>query len=881
MQSKAVCAWWNNATAAYDPSGCVNIPSPQPPGHNLSWVSNFSTTNDTALALAWTLSGPLFNASLCTLSLLDCSMESPLVFVNGTWTDANATLPRIVYPDPSSPLSVAAISCPPFATVNVSVGASGARQCVLSSGVTGPCPVLRVYSGAACALRQPNNSLACTWDNQRQSFTGCGCVPDPVASTQCACRHLTEFASSAAPSIPTCSLSDMLSLNPADIVTKLKMLFIVVIVLFSVMNVGALIGWWQDKRERSTLVEGLQSPEVGFRISSEGAWLWAFSLHQPTDNELASSLQRTPRGPAVRLTELMGVPFSRLRLAIPDEALSWRMGDALGRRAALSATDLRREHEERISRGKTSEPKACFDRRPLFERLVSSSKLTDTDGPIHGDEFMGTAIVLGFIQANCMVPAAKLRELQVSARRHFEGTATTGGWGFAELASLWCIAFDGNLNTETGWLPITRLLRLVLSQSVDGSWEAGPDTAFAVLARQQEEVDAMPKSPFALIAARARVLLACLQSDADGDADDGNDDDAAEDAAAAAAARGGAADDDAVASGGDEAALVMEALRAAEIHDCPLEGSTLALHQTLPRDLARLPPAAAAPRVWATLCSLAVLQRLRVGWLVGDGEAYYEHELTVVDSATEWLRRHAEAHPGLAAALARGNGLALRRRADKTTALWLQAWKHRISLNRREEALTSKMTRYHIERASVKMARAAALRHETFSSFLAPAGRARRWQSFMAIVTLVISTLFVQVWMFWVKGENCCVAIRAVLNAGVDGGNCPPSSSGADPCRGYTGNCGDLISQFADVPILPDYPNGLADYECSGANCKIAQPPARSALTSPSSQHFPMTPTPVTRSSSLRSQSPSACLARSSSPPCLSSARTMTPPTRS
>ena len=124
----------------------------------------------------------------------------------------------------------------------------------------------------------------------------------------------------------------MLSLNPADIVTKLKMLFIVVIVLFSVMNVGALIGWWQDKRERSTLVEGLQSPEVGFRISSEGAWLWAFSLHQPTDNELASSLQRTPRGPAVRLTELMGVPFSRLRLAIPDEALSWRMGDALGRR---------------------------------------------------------------------------------------------------------------------------------------------------------------------------------------------------------------------------------------------------------------------------------------------------------------------------------------------------------------------------------------------------------------------------------------------------------------------------------------------------------------------------------------------------------------------
>ena len=59
---------------------------------------------------------------------------------------------------------------------------------------------------------------------------------------------------------------------------------------------------------------------------------------------------------------------------------------------------------------------------------------------------------------------------------------------------------------------------------------------------------------------------------------------------------------------------------------------------------------------------------------------------------------------------------------------------------------------------------------------------------------------------------NCCAAIRLVLDSGPDGGNCPP---GAGPCRGFAGNCGDTIAQFADLPVLPDHPNGLSDYVCT------------------------------------------------------------------
>ena len=54
--------------------------------------------------------------------------------------------------------------------------------------------------------------------------------------------------------------------------------------------------------------------------------------------------------------------------------------------------------------------------------------------------------------------------------------------------------------------------------------------------------------------------------------------------------------------------------------------------------------------------------------------------------------------------------------------------------------------------------------------------------------------------------------VRELLNSGPDGGACPADYS--LPCRGFTGECGDIASQFSSVPVLPDYPNGLADWTC-------------------------------------------------------------------
>jgi hypothetical protein len=134
--------------------------------------------------------------SRCLFEVLDCS-------------DPNVT--RAVFPNPARPFEFPAVSC--------------------DAGISTE-PIL-VISGSNCALIQDDNALGCFWNNSKAAFEGAGCVASggPV---QCACRHLTEFAGKSAPSLPTASMSDMLGLNPADIVTKLKLLFQVVIALFGI-----------------------------------------------------------------------------------------------------------------------------------------------------------------------------------------------------------------------------------------------------------------------------------------------------------------------------------------------------------------------------------------------------------------------------------------------------------------------------------------------------------------------------------------------------------------------------------------------------------------------------------------------------------------------
>ena len=105
---------------------------------------------------------------------------------------------------------------------------------------------------------------------------------------------------------------------------------------------------------------------------------------------------------------------------------------------------------------------------------------------------------------------------------------------------------------------------------------------------------------------------------------------------------------------------------------------------------------------------------------------------------------------------------------------------------------------------------------------------------FIILISVVASQLLVNIWMFYAKAgtrcmdvavggcacadqraillsANCCAELRLILDSGPDGGACPPVGL----CRGFEGNCGDLADQFSTLPVLPDFPKGLQEWECT------------------------------------------------------------------
>ena len=224
--------------------------------------------------------------------------------------------------------------------------------------------------------------------------------------------------------------------------------------------------------------------------------------------------------------------------------------------------------------------------------------------------------------------------------------------------------------------------------------------------------------------------------------------------------------------------------------------------------------------------------------LSSSGEAYPDEERTIIDAGREWIERYAAQHPELKAALKDG---AVEKRAHQLVAQWSRASLACADDLRRSTSISAQMTVSQLHRASTNIVRAFMTKHDTFATFLSePLDGLQRWQSalcvvhcmhdgfcvrvadptllpcivFCIIMTLVIQGLMVNIWMFYDKADNCCRTVRGLLNSGPDGGACPVEVYTA-PCRGYVGECGALPTQFATVAVLPDYPNGLQDWQCT------------------------------------------------------------------
>ena len=405
------CAWWDDASQAYTSEGCGQLPSPYPAGHELSFIPGFRATGPASLDSAWNITGP--RVAGCQMQFLDCS---------------NLTV---------------------RATGKLQLGGASTLKCTNLTNSS----VLRAFTGATCSLRDTKNSSApCFWNVTAQTFSGVGCVTSNAS--RCACTHLTDFTSSPAPNIPTASLADMISLNPADLITKLKLLFIVVVSLFGCLHIGGIVAWVMDSREKAHVAQRLREPACGYRVTDDGTCLWRFGL-DPLLEEIAA-----PTGPAVELSAVFGVPIARLRAALPDEFFATDFGAALGRRHGFSASGMassRDQHREKLDTSR---------------RLSSGSRTARRSSA--GAKLAGADVGLGSES-----PASILH----SPRRSSSGFS--GGFSDAVLSPEDIIPGADEFTTAAG----------IRRQSEVLSWDMGTRMAleeFVVRAGRQPSHDALP-----------------------------------------------------------------------------------------------------------------------------------------------------------------------------------------------------------------------------------------------------------------------------------------------------------------------------------------------------------------------------------------------------
>jgi hypothetical protein len=188
------------------------------------------------------------------------------------------------------------------------------------------------------------------------------------------------------------------------------------------------------------------------------------------------------------------------------------------------------------------------------------------------------------------------------------------------------------------------------------------------------------------------------------------------------------------------------------------------------------------------------LRELRCCWLVDD-EA--EVARSIVDAGYDFLHAQARADHRVRRLLKSGALFDAARRARRD---WAALQRSAVGQLRDADVITSFTALTHLQRASARVVRSLCTDHSTFSTFLDVDGYIMRWQRFMILLTLVLSTLLTSIWFYYSRGVQCCAEMRAILE-------CDP----VGPCRGYSGDCGDYATQFANVEGPFWYADGPKD----------------------------------------------------------------------
>jgi hypothetical protein len=767
---QATCSFYNTTSRAYSTSGCIGVPNPAPANHTLAFRPNVTVPDDASLVLAWTIQGPMNEPGLCSELVLNCGSNGPCE--GPIWGKS-----CVVYPNPRSPLS-GNVSCP---------------QNLTALGLSTP-PVLRVIYGAGCALWQPN-VFNCSWDNTKQAFTGTGCV-SPSNVTHCMCRHLTDFAAARAPKVTTCSFSDMTSFSAADIIKKLKTLFEMVVIMFGLMHVGALVGVMQDRAHNAKVIRHVTSPGMGFQLSPTGAWMWHLQ-QQPLQGDVG-----TPEGSAVALAGVLGFPFIRLRVALPEEYLPGSAAEAIGRKHGLSVAGLQGTQSQtdaaleavraalplclgggirrrkipdvlaepnsmhgpgegaiillppprvdlilQVSRLPMSQlmylpqPDDALDQRPVFvaAELFDYAPAEALPFPRREDCLVSTALLFAHMANARCLPIVDFCNIRALTGEYFRGT-TVRGHSFEDL----CGKFMLMLGDDDGSL-VVRSKWMKTSRMWRLILLQNPDGSFDVSDSLAFALEAhagpLPPRQSSTEATASGVLskFRMLLSPPD-------DLDELVDGEEEANER--VNDNDLASARG----IPVNAM------DDPLTFAAATVVRAMPKRMERyIKPVDVRQRVWATLLALVWLEESDSSWLLDK-----EGTITIVDACHSYLNAIAAHHRRLGRHKLRH----LHREAGLTLRRWRAATQYAMQQARNSDGLARQNAMVRMQNAVSRIVKSMMTDHDTFSTFLDPDGFIQRWQRFMILMTLLASSLLTSIWFYSSRGIACCTEIRTLLNTG-------------------------------------------------------------------------------------------------------------------
>lgn len=275
--------------------------------------------------------GPLVDDGQCVRTVLDCRRRA-----------ASGAAPTVLL-DPTRPFDSGVVQCPPASGTSSSSGGGGSSAAAPAPVLAAEEPALLVvfHSGPSgrCRLWDPENGLLCFWNATVQRFEGTGCVYSSRVSCMCRDLPVGDFRASSAVRLRVASVRDIEQLTPAALATQLRALLALVVALFGGMLLWSAAMLAVLVSRRRAIVRELRRPppnSCGFLQLDSGAWLWALppvALDGPT-GRLGGAL--------VRISKAIGLPYIRLRAALPEELFRGSLLHAAGRADAMSVDALAR-----------------------------------------------------------------------------------------------------------------------------------------------------------------------------------------------------------------------------------------------------------------------------------------------------------------------------------------------------------------------------------------------------------------------------------------------------------------------------------------------------------------------------------------------------------